>query len=58
MDWEGFYKNRVPKSSLPSDYGGDLDSIEVLHKENCRNLIKWKRYFEAESVQAFLTQKK
>lgn len=58
MDWEEFYKNQVPKSSLPSDYGGELDSIEVMHERNCRNLIKWKDYFEAESAQTFLTPKK
>lgn len=57
MDWEEFYENQVPKSSLPSDYGGELDSIAVMHKQNCSSLVKWKGYFEAESAQTFLTQK-
>lgn len=58
MEWEEFYKHGVPKSSLPSNYGGDLDTIEVLHAEHCKKLIELKGYFEAESVQAFLTQKR
>lgn len=55
MDWEEFY-NRVPKSSLSSDYGGDLESVEVLHQKQCKNLVRLKNYFEAESAQTFLSQ--
>lgn len=33
MDWEKFYEDFIPKSCLPSDYGGELESIGVLHEK-------------------------
>lgn len=45
MDWEKFYKNHIPKSCLPSDYGGDLESIEVLHNKHRESLSKMRDYF-------------
>jgi hypothetical protein len=51
MNWEEFYKNHVPKSHLPSDYGGDLPSIQELHESNHKFLQQFKSYFDAEERQ-------
>lgn len=45
MDMEKFYKESIPKSCLPSDYGGDLESIEVLHNKTREQLLKMREYF-------------
>lgn len=45
MDWEDFYKNHVPRSCLPSDYGGDLQSVEVLSQQNLESWKMHKEYF-------------
>lgn len=44
MDWEKFYEECIPKSCLPSDYGGDLESIEVLQSKS-RAELEGKRDF-------------
>jgi hypothetical protein len=49
---EKFYKDCIPKSSLPSDFGGDCESVEVLHKRHCEEMIKLRNYFVAEEKQA------
>lgn len=51
MDFEKFYQECVPKSHLPSDYGGDLESVENLHKEQRENLMKMRNYFLFEEQQ-------
>jgi hypothetical protein len=45
MDYEKFYRDFIPKSCLPSDYGGDLESIEILHNKNRENLHQMREYF-------------
>jgi hypothetical protein len=45
MDYEKFYKESIPKSCLPSDYGGDLESIDKLHNRNRETLSKMREYF-------------
>jgi CRAL/TRIO domain len=45
MDWEKFYQDYIPKSCLPSDYGGELDSIKVLHKKQCGVLEDINEFF-------------
>jgi hypothetical protein len=45
MDYEKFYQEFIPKSCLPSDYGGDLESIEILHNKNRENLQQMREYF-------------
>lgn len=54
MDYEKFYENFVPKSHLPSDYGGDLESLEELHKKSCKKITGLKDYFLFEEQQAKL----
>lgn len=45
MDWDDFYQNHVPRSCLPSNYGGDLESLEVLSAKNLESWKKHKSYF-------------
>lgn len=45
MDFEKFYENCLPKSCLPSDYGGDLDSIDELHDRHRKSLMELRDFF-------------
>lgn len=45
LNYEKFYEEWIPKSCLPSDYGGDLDSIEELHEEHRPALKKMSEFF-------------
>lgn len=45
MDYEKFYKEHVPRSSLPSEYGGDLKSCLELHQKHRSSLMKLREYF-------------
>lgn len=54
MDMEKFYKEHVPKSSLPSDFGGDLPSVKELHEKHCKEFIRLRPFFLAEEKQATL----
>ncbi|CAO1396893.1 unnamed protein product [Diamesa hyperborea] len=58
MDFEVFYKNVIPKEFMPSDYGGDLESVEQLNKKNSELLVNLKSYFTAEQEQVFLDEEK
>lgn len=49
MDYEKF--DGISKSSLPSNYGGDLASIAELHQANCKQLQNMGEYFLAEEKQ-------
>lgn len=51
IDFEQFYKEHIPKSNLPSDYGGDLESIEELHNKQREDFFKMRDYFLAEEKQ-------
>lgn len=39
---------------MPSDYGGDLESVELLHNQSCKELILQNDYFIMEQQQAAL----
>jgi hypothetical protein len=54
MDYEKFYNKYIPKSCLPSDFGGDLESVEELHKKHCEEFTRLRPYFIAEEQQAAL----
>ena len=45
MDFEKFYAESIPKSCLPSDYGGDLESVKDLHDRNRETLMEVQEYF-------------
>ena len=51
MDYQKFYEEHIPKSCLPSDYGGDLESVEILHKKNKKILMDMEEYFYLEELQ-------
>jgi hypothetical protein len=51
MDWEEFYVKHIPKSHLPSDYGGDLDSVEDLHQHHRKSFMEMREYFLVEEKQ-------
>lgn len=51
MDYEKFYKEFIPKSHLPSDYGGDLESIQVLHENQRSAFLEMRDYFLMEEGQ-------
>lgn len=54
MDYEKFYRDYIPKSCLPSDYGGDLESIDELHEKHCKEFVRLRDYYIAEEQQAAL----
>lgn len=51
MNYEKFYEDHLPKFCLPSDYGGDLDSVEELHTRHKALLMEMKEYFLLEEKQ-------
>lgn len=53
-DMEKFYTEWIPKSCLPSDYGGDLESIDELHQKHCEEFMRLRPLFLAEEQQATL----
>jgi hypothetical protein len=53
IDWENFYEKHIPRSCLPSDYGGGLESVEELSKKNLQILKSMKEYFLAEEESIF-----
>lgn len=50
-DMNDFYKNVIPKESLPTDFGGDLPSVNELNEKNKEEYYKMKDYFRAEEGQ-------
>jgi hypothetical protein len=53
IDWEHFYENHIPRSCLPSDYGGDLESIEELGRKNFQELKMLRDYYKTEEDALF-----
>lgn len=51
MDYEKFYEDHIPKCCLPSDYGGDLESVKILQEKNKKVLLNMKEYFVLEEMQ-------
>lgn len=51
LDFNVFYEKHLPKSCLPSDFGGDLASVDELHKESVAELMRHREYFLAEELQ-------
>lgn len=45
LDFEKFYADWIPKSCLPSDYGGTLETIQELSDKNREELTKMREYF-------------
>ena len=51
MNFEEFFMKFIPRSHMPSDYGGDLPSVEELHDKNRELLIEMRDYFLFEENQ-------
>lgn len=54
MDYEKFYQECIPQSHLPSDFGGSLESVEVLHQRHRESLMELRDYFMMEEDQSNL----
>lgn len=55
MDFEKFYAECIPKSHLPSDYGGELQSVSELHEKQKKTFADLRDYFVLEEMQASLS---
>lgn len=54
LDVEKFTTEHVPRSHLPSDFGGVGESMEILHAKLCEEFLEMRDFFEAEERQAAL----
>ena len=52
-DFKNFH-NFIPRSSLPSDFGGELKSIEKLHQKHCQEFSRLRKFFIEEEKEARL----
>lgn len=50
-DYKEFFQKHVPKSHMPSDFGGDLASVAELHEQNRQLLEEMRDYFLLEEGQ-------
>lgn len=48
LDMQQFAKDFIPKTHLPKELDGDLESVEILHKQTCEKLMSLQDYFMAE----------
>lgn len=55
MDYEKFYQEHIPKSHLPADFGGDLESVSDMNKKHRESLMELRDYFLAEEEQLNLS---
>lgn len=55
VDYEQFFQKFIPRSHMPSDYGGDLGSLQELHEENRKLLNETRDYFVMEEQQMNFT---
>lgn len=53
MDYEKFHEDFIPKSCLPMDYGGDLQSVEDLHSIHSNELFRLREYFYSNDKTCF-----
>lgn len=45
MNLDDFHKKCIPKSCLPSEYGGDLGPIEDIREKHKKSLLRLRDYF-------------
>ncbi|GLV38420.1 uncharacterized protein CBL_13029 [Carabus blaptoides fortunei] len=50
VNMDEFYNKCIPKKCLPSDYGGDLDSVRELQKITDKKLVEMQEYFVKEQM--------
>jgi hypothetical protein len=51
MNFEDFFNKHIPKSHMPKDYGGDLETVKELHEKNHKRLYEMREYFLSEEKQ-------
>lgn len=51
LDYEKFHLEHLPKSCLPSDYSGSLNSVAELHKQHKELLMSMREFFMIEESQ-------
>lgn len=54
VDLDEFHAKFIPRTSLPSDFGGVCDSVEVLHEKMCKEFLEMRDFFIDEEKQAAL----
>lgn len=54
VDMEKVFAERIPRSSLPSNFGGDAKPIEVLHKQLWDEFIAVRDFYAMEEKQSKL----
>jgi hypothetical protein len=53
MDYDKFQREwAIPSACLPSNFGGQLGSVESLHKNHCEMLAELRDYFIADEKEA------
>ncbi|XP_059619779.1 alpha-tocopherol transfer protein-like [Phlebotomus argentipes] len=57
MDWEEFYEKHIPKSCLPSDFGGDCPSVAEMHEAFKKEVMDLRDYFVSDEKTTFGDQK-
>lgn len=45
MNLEKFHEDHIPKSSLPREYGGDLECIADLYDQQRKSLMDMRNFF-------------
>ncbi|GLV33596.1 uncharacterized protein CBL_21380, partial [Carabus blaptoides fortunei] len=50
-DMNDFYQSFIPKTHLPSDYGGELETVKEMHKETIQTLTNLNAHFAEEENQ-------
>lgn len=53
MNMEEFYAKHVPKSSLPSDFGGDCPSVSEMHEAFKKEFMNMKDFFATDEKTTF-----
>lgn len=53
-DYEDFFKNHLPRSHMPKDYGGELESSDELNEKTKVMLNEMRDYFLFEEQQTNL----
>lgn len=51
-DYSKFHREHISSSSLPSDFGGELDAAIKLHKNHCQTFAELREYFVADEKEA------
>ena len=54
MNFRPFHNSYVPKSCLPSDYDGNLESVRKLHIKTCNEFERLREFFIYDEKQSDL----